>query len=231
LDPYASPIVVRSTITATPISALLEIPTLDGVSFITPDMSKINAHTATWLKAEPAGFAVSSDEQGAAATGVAPDAIDPTHDTVRKEVLWGNLMAGGTGVQYYFGTSFAESDLTLQDFRSRDSLWDQSKYALDFFKSNNVPVQTMSSANELVSSGSLCLLSADASTIVVYAKTTLTSPTIRLSGSYSVSWYNPRTGGAMLNGSVTTISSSGSLGKPPVSTDVADWVILLKKTA
>jgi Domain of unknown function (DUF5060) len=231
VDPYGSPIVVRTSSSATPISALLDIATLDGVSLITADMSAINANTATWLTAKPAGLTVSSDEQGSAATGVAPDFVDPTHDTVRKDVLWGNLMAGGTGVQYYFGTSLAESDLTLQDFRSRDALWDQSKYALDFFKNNQIPVATMSSANALVSSGSLCLAAADKSVVVVYAKTTLTAPTVQLTGTYSVAWYNPRSGGALLNGSVTTITNGGSLGTPPVATDVSDWAILLKKTA
>jgi Domain of unknown function (DUF5060) len=231
VDPYGSPIVVRTTSSATPITTLFDIPTLNGVSLITPDVSAINSHTAAWLTAKPAGLAVSSDEQGSAATGVSPDFVDPTHDTVRKDVLWGNLLAGGTGVQYYFGTSLAESDLTLQDFRSRDALWDQSKYALDFFKNNQIPVTTMSSANTLVSSGSLCLAAADKTVVVVYAKTTLTAPTVQLTGTYSVAWYNPRSGGALLNGSVTTITNGGSLGKPPVATDVADWAILLKKTA
>jgi Domain of unknown function (DUF5060) len=229
LDAYGSPIVVRTTSSSTAISALLDIPTVNGVSLITPDMSAINSDTAAWLKAGAGGLAVSSDEQGSAATGVAPDFVDKSHDTVRKDVLWGNLMAGGTGVQYYFGTSLAESDLTLEDFRSRDALWDQSKYALDFFKNNKIPVQNMASANSLVSSGSLCLASKDSSTIVVYAKTAITSPTVTVSGSYTVSWYNPRVGGALSNGSVSSISNPGSLGNPPTGADAGDWVILLKK--
>ena len=216
VDPYDSPIIVRSSQSSTPNADLIAIPTLDGVSLITPTVANVNADTAAWISGSTDGLVVSCDEQGTVATGVAPDFQDPTHDTIRKDVLWGNLMAGGTGVQYYFGTSVAESDLTLQDFRSRDTLWGQSKYALDFFKTNKIPIEEMESRNSLVSSGSLCLASDDLSTIVVYVKTGISAPTIQLnSGSYAISWYNPRAGGALSNGSIATISQSGSNLKAP----------------
>jgi hypothetical protein len=141
-------------------------------------------------------------------------------------------MAGGTGVQYYFGTSFAESDLTLQDFRSRDTLWTQSKNAIDFFKSNSIPIQSMDSNNSLLSvvvgANAKCLATDDLSTIVVYLKSAVTIPMITLSGSYNISWYNPRIGGPLLTGLVTTITAGGVLGSPPTDLD-KDWVILLQK--
>lgn len=42
---------------------------------------------------------VANDEQGSANEGVKPDNDDPSHDIVRKNVLWGNIMAGGAGVE------------------------------------------------------------------------------------------------------------------------------------
>ena len=33
-------------------------------------------------------------------------------------------MAGGAGVEYYFGYSLPENDLLCEDFRSRDRSWD-----------------------------------------------------------------------------------------------------------
>ncbi len=54
------------------------------------------------------------------------------HD-IRKYCLWGNLMAGGAGVEYYFGYQLPEHDLNLEDFRSRDKSWDYCRIALDFF--------------------------------------------------------------------------------------------------
>jgi Domain of unknown function (DUF5060)/Putative collagen-binding domain of a collagenase len=230
VDPYDSPIVVRTSSSSTPIADLVSIPTIDGVSLVTIDTSLINADTAAWLKSSDDGFVVSSDEQGMASTGVVPDFIDPTQKVARSDILWGNLMAGGTGVQYYFGTSYTDSDLTLQDFRSRDTLWTQSKYAIDFFKVNKIPIQLMDSNNSLLSgsTGSLCLASNDLTTIVVYVKSAASIPTITISGSYTISWYNPRTGGALLKGLTTTITTGGELGNPPTETD-SDWVILLLK--
>jgi hypothetical protein len=56
---------------------------------------------------------VANDEQGSALEGIKPDNIDPTHDYVRKDVLWGNVMAGGAGVEYYYGYNHSNIDLTL----------------------------------------------------------------------------------------------------------------------
>ena len=221
VDPYGSPIIVRTSKSSTPIAELNAIPTLDGVSLITPTVANVNADTAAWIGSSTDGLAVSCDEQGSVVFGVRPDSPDPTQrDIIRKDVLWGNLMAGGTGVQYYFGISRVESDLTLQDFRSRDVLWSQSKYALDFFKVNEIPIEQMKSRNSLVSTGSLCLATEDLSTIVVYVKTAASVPTIQVdASSYTVSWYNPRTGGAMVAGTVSA----------PPTADVGDWVMLLVK--
>jgi Domain of unknown function (DUF5060) len=232
-DPYGSPIVVRTS-SAAAIPELLKIATLDGVSLHSEDVSVISANTASWVAQSVAGghaLAVSSDEQGTHETGVKPDMDDPEHNSVRQDILWGNLMGGGYGAQYYFGTSYLDSDLTLQDFRSRDTLWDQSRYALEFFGTNKVPFQTMSScANSMVSAGSLCLAAADASTVVVYKKAGTGVPTISAKISYTVGWYNPRKGGGLQVGSVTTVAAgaaASSLGLSPDKDD-ADWVILLR---
>lgn len=137
-------------------------------------------------------------------------------------------MAGGSGVQYYFGTSFTESDLTLQDFRSRDAHWDQSRYTLEFFAANKIPFATMASANSLVSAGSFCLAD-NASTIVVYKKASSGIPTVTTKASYTVSWYNPRKGGALVTTAIAKVPAQdvGSLGPSPDNDD-ADWVILLR---
>ena len=73
----------------------------------------------------------------------------PTHDDGRKNALWGALMAGGWGCEYYFGYKRDHSDLTCQDFRSRDVFWDQCRYALDFFKKQDVPLWRMHCDDEL----------------------------------------------------------------------------------
>ncbi|MBA7669585.1 hypothetical protein ES703_77716 [subsurface metagenome] len=48
-------------------------------------------------------------------------------------------------------------------------------------------------------------------------------------GSYTVQWYNPRTGGKLQKGSVTKVAGPGmvSLGNPPAEGG-KDWAILCK---
>ena len=144
-------------------------------------------------------------------------------------------MAGGAGVEYYFGRGFPNSDLTCEDFRSRDNMWKLSKHCLDFFQDNGVPFWTMSNSNAVRvpnSSDDWTLENND--TIVVYRPSSGSTETLDmtdLSGTYSVEWYDPRNGGSLTNGSITTIeggSSSVSYGNPPNSAN-QDWVLLISK--
>jgi hypothetical protein len=48
--------------------------------------------------------------------------------------LWGALMAGATGVEWYFGYRYPHNDLNLEDFRSRENWWKQSTIATQFMK-------------------------------------------------------------------------------------------------
>jgi hypothetical protein len=49
-------------------------------------------------------------------------------------------------------------------------------------------------------------------------------------GNYRVSWFNPRTGGELADGEITTVTGPGvvSAGNPPAS-DGKDWVCIIKK--
>ena len=53
---------------------------------------------------------------------------------MRKYALWGNLMAGGSGVEWYFGYELPHSDLNCEDWRSREKVWEFSRFALNFFQ-------------------------------------------------------------------------------------------------
>ena len=63
-----------------------------------------------------------------------PDANDYWHDRPRKLALWGNLMAGGAGCEWYFGYKYPNNDRNCEDFRSREHMWDMTRYAVEFFK-------------------------------------------------------------------------------------------------
>ena len=78
-----------------------------------------------------------------------PRALDvgyTLHD-IRKYTLWGNLMAGGAGVEYYFGYGLPDNDLVAENFRSRDKSWDYGRIAIDFFHSQKIPFWEMTNAD------------------------------------------------------------------------------------
>ena len=107
LDPYKHIVVVHTTGRGQSkvYDPLLGYPTFDGVSLQT-NATKVFADTLNWVqKSKAAGrtWIVSNDEQGPASLGVAPDSVDPEHNDIRHYALWGNIMAGGAGVEYYFG--------------------------------------------------------------------------------------------------------------------------------
>src|SRR5690606_18848904 len=110
---------------------LLGFPDFEGPSLQTNDT---HAQTLKWLDAsKQAGrqWFVCLDEIGPAHTGVKPDNDDYAHDEVRKKHLWANLMAGGAGVEWYFGYRFAHNDLNCESWRSRERMWDLTRYAVE----------------------------------------------------------------------------------------------------
>jgi hypothetical protein len=140
-------------------------------------------------------------------------------------------MAGGAGLEWYFGYQHAHSDLTCQDFRSRDLFWDQCRYMLQFFASNSVPFQEMRNDNTLVGNPTnYCLFKSNAVYVVfLHAAEATTLNLTSASGDFSVRWYDPRNGGALQTGSVTNVTGGGvvALGNPPPSS-TNDWVALVR---
>lgn len=162
--------------------------------------------------------------------GLRPDVHDPDHETARKDVLWPCLFAGGAGVSWYFGwqNNAPTSDLSNEDWRSREAMWTQTKVALDFFK-RHLPFARMKVANKLTAaSDSLVLVQANR-VYAVYMKTAGDTKLSLPKGEYSLRWYNPRTGGDLQTGSIKTLTGgqSVSLGNPPKEAD-KDWVALVK---
>lgn len=237
LDPYGHMISIHTRPNSFLYSELMDNSTLDAPS-LQANPSNVFDNTLYWVKASAAAgreWVVFNDEQNPAKVGVLPDSVDRFHDDIRRDVLWGNLMAGGGGVEYYFGYDYANSDLTCQNFRSRESMWRQSRHALTFFKYFGIPFWQMSNDASRVTSTTDWLLSSwDGRTHVIYRKSTILMGSIDmvgLDGEYSVRWFNPRDGGRLQNGTKLTITAGGmtTLGLSPNGTDTMDWAILLRK--
>jgi len=219
---------------------------LTGASVQT-DWDNVHGDTLRWIRdSTDAGkpWVVANDEQGKPGDGIPPDpgwpgfdGSGPSRDDLRHQVLWGNLMAGGAGVEAYFGYKHPQSDLTADDWRSRDGWWDMNRHAKAFFD-NHLPFTQMESNDQLVGNssnadgGNYCF--ADIGEIYAcYFQPGTSSRNLDLSGatgSFEVAWYDPRNGGTLQNGSIATVEGGGTrdLGDPPNNTD-KDWVALVRK--
>lgn len=225
---------------------------LIGVSIQNSDVADSHRDVLKWVtRSESAGhpWVVAMDEAGNAGAGTPPDpdwpgmeqAVAqsgklkiPSIDAIRAQVLWGTLMAGGTGVEYYFGYRLPENDLNAEDWRSREKTWDYSRIALDFFRTEKIPFWEMTNANALIGNADnrnkgYCLAQ-EKSFYLIYLPV-VSDAALDLSaaeGAFSVRWFNPREGGALKIGSIKTVQGGGQirLGMPP-SDQQKDWVILV----
>lgn len=234
LDPYDHPIVVHTFPSKYDevYGPLLGDPRISGASLQVGKMERSTKVTTEWLRrSREAGrpWAAFLDEIGPADTGVKPDSDDPHHNDVRQHSLWGPLMAGGSGAEWLFGYKYPHNDINLEDFRSRERMWDQTRYAIDFFK-RHLPVRKMQAAPKLVSDQAHCL-AAPGKVYAVYLPQGGTTELEVPEGEFRVSWYDPRSGGSLLEGSITKIQGPGRqpLGMPPREAD-ADWAVLVTRS-
>jgi hypothetical protein len=208
--------------------------------------------TTRWVRGSAASgvpWVVANDEQGSASTGVPPDPgypgftgkdnqgnpVQSLHD-IRKLTLWGNLTGGGAGVEYYFGYVLPDNDLTLENFRSRDKSWDYARIALGFFRDEKIPFWDMANADVLVGNptndnSGFCF--AKAGEVYLVYLPNGGSATLDLggvTGQFNVSWFDPRSGGALKRGSVASVAGGRKvvLGAAP-STPEEDWLIVVRR--
>ena len=216
------------------------------------DWAETHLWTVKWVKESARSgrpWVVANDEQGNWAYGVPPDpgyagfegnAPDPRRPyglhEVRKLTLWGNLMGGGAGVEYYFGYVLPQHDLNGEDFRSRDRSWDYCRIALEFFRDQKIPFWEMQPADELMGNSigaeSYYCLAKPGELYLVYLPWGDVS-TIDLRGTegeFTVKWFNPRTGGELIDGPVKTAQGGkrARLGLPPAE-EKEDWVIVIRR--
>jgi len=195
-------------------------------------------------------WVVANDEQGDASVGVPPDpgyegfsgrareegGLEYDLHDVRRYVLWGALMAGGAGVEYYFGYSVPQNDLLGEDWRSRERSWDYARVALDFFRDERIPFWEMEPADALVGNpaedNSRFGLAKRGEIYLAYlpkggpAELDLSG----VGGRFTVAWLDPREGGPLRPGSVREVEggAKASLGPPPA--DAADdWLAVVRR--
>ncbi len=213
----------------------------------------VHERTLRWVLASSEAkkpWVVANDEQGPAGLGVPPDPgyrgfagkdakglyVNYTLHDIRKYTLWGNLMAGGAGVDYYFGYGLPDNDLVAENFRSRDKSWDYGRIAIDFFHSQKIPFWEMANADGLVGNekhdnSRYCFAKAN-DVYLVYLPTgsTTTLDLSKATGQFIVEWFDPRSGGALKKGSVATVKGGApvALGLPPDNPN-EDWFAVVRR--
>ncbi len=252
-DPYRHPIVLHTfpdqqDEVYTPL--LGDRSALTGVS-LQNSWREVHRRTLHWIRASAAAgrpWVVANDEQNPASMGVPPDpgyaggdglARDgdrtyTLHD-IRKFTLWGNLMAGGAGVEYYFGYQLPENDLVCEDFRSRERSWDFIRIALGFFEAERIPFWRMANADALVGNpghdNSRYCLAAPGEVYLVYLPEggTAALDLDGTTGVYDVRWFNPREGGPLRLSDIARVPGGApvSLGNPP-SDPSSDWLVVVR---
>ncbi|MFC2113029.1 DUF5060 domain-containing protein, partial [Bacteroidota bacterium] len=232
-DPYKHHIVIHN---GNPFDDLLGPESaLTGPSVQTNRTDFANVHGAVlrWINAsKEAGkqWAVACDEPGDAQHSLLPDTENPEHDNARMNGLWGTFLAGGWGTEWYFGYAHAHSDLTCEDYASRDLFWDQGKIALDFFSDNKIPFWEMECHDEMVLSEGDYAFAKPGEIYLFYVKKGTSKVDLSsANGTLDVMWFNPRKGGSLQKGSVKSVKAGAEvdLGNPPAD-DGKDWVVLVK---
>jgi len=231
-DPYHHHIVIHNGMM--PDDLLGNLSKLTGFSLQTNREDFLEVHEAVleWIKKSAdtgKAWVVACDEPGDASHGLLPDSDDTNHDNARKNALWGTLMAGGAGNEWYFGYKHDNSDLTCQNWRRRNLWWDQCRIAMQFFNMH-LPFWKMQSHDELISTKDGYCFAQPGHIYAVYLKNggIAELDLQQYKGVFSVRWFNPRKDGQLSKGTVETISgpSLKSIGHPPAEKN-KDWLCLI----
>ncbi len=236
-DPYRHPIVIHNGSNHYNMMGSASKLTGFSLQLNASDFTDMFAMTKDYIdRSEDADrpWVVACDEPGDARLSLRPDNDAGTsHTDARKNALWGNIMAGGAGCEFYFGYDKPHSDLTCNDFRSRDSFWDYCRYTLQFLAAEGVPFQEMRNHNPLVSgygnNANRCLAKTGSVYLVqLHGGGSATLDLSAAAGEFSLRWFNPRTG-AVSNGTALNGGGTVNLGSPP-DTATQDWIALARST-
>ncbi len=227
-DPYRNNVVIHTypgqkNAVHTPLLGNLSAYT--GLSLQTSNATynEVFSDVDEWVvKSRNAGkkWVVAVDEPGNAIIGIDADPNDL--DLVREKVNWATFMAGGAGVEYYYGYQTGCTDLTCQDHRTRAQKYTQLSYTLDFFQDHfQQYLPNVEEARSITAATNDYVLSKPGVAYAFYSPDGATTSINLPSGDWTVQWYNPRTG--VMTNIINDVS--GSLSPP----DSNDWVGLITK--
>ena len=118
--------------------------------------------------------------------------------------------------------------MACEDFRSRENWFKQSTLATQFV--GQYPLEEMTCQDELVNAEGAYCLAKTGEVYIVYLPAGTQNATLQVDTErpLSLEWFNPREGGEVRQGSITSLEGKGlkSLGHPPADPQ-KDWVVVV----
>jgi hypothetical protein len=156
---------------------------------------------------------------------------DGLADTLRKEVVWGAVLAGGH-MEFYTGND----DVKHIDYSKYEDCWMAMGHAAKFMNANLAKeIVNMKPNDDLAIGENNWAMTNEGQTYLLYFKNggeAIVDLSKAAGKTFSVQWFNPRSGGDLISGTPGTVkggSENVSLGLAPNTTG-DDWVVLLKNT-
>jgi hypothetical protein len=134
-------------------------------------------------------------------------------------VLWGTFMAGGAGVEYYYGYNTEQNDLNAEDHRTREVKYKEAAIAQQFFTA--LEVESMKANDELTASEEDYVFGNENQWVVYLPKGVSTAINLP-KGSWTAQVFDPIKGGFKS----TNVKISKTISGPDKS---QDWVLVLNK--
>ena len=177
-------------------------------------------------------WAIYGDEQGPLGDPVLENMSN--HDAIIRDALWGNLVGGGAGVEWYFGYQGSEfGDLQTEDFRKAQQLWQASTASVNFFQTY-VPFSMMAPDNSLSTTNDAQVLAKPGDVYVAFFPTGTGSGGGNLNigndgATFDIVWFDP-INGSLASGSKATITATGivNIGTPSAEVN-RQWAALVKR--
>jgi len=146
-------------------------------------------------------------------------------------VLYDVLFSGGN-IEWYFGFARDGGDISVEDFRSRQAMWNFSRHAREFME-RHLPFNRMQPMDNLVTGenqdfGGAEVFALPGEIYAIYLPNASADASLTTAGgnrNWQIRWFNPLNGQLELT---DTRNSSGLLqiGRPP-SRDNEDWIVLI----
>lgn len=234
LDPYDHPIAVHTHPNNFQDYNQIKGEDRFAATSIQYNPDKANDHVEQWrTESAEAGqpWVIDMDENSPAGTGL----TDDNADDLRKRVLYDVYFSGGN-IEWYAGYHDLPlgGDMRLEDFRTREAMWQYMWYARRFMQ-ENLPFWTMEPADDLLDDeasdfGGGQVFAQPGEVYALYLPKANPSGSLDLSdatGEFELRWFNPRTGD--FEGATTPVDGGGviDLGEPP-SNPGEDWVVLVR---